>query len=57
MQQQMRFLEMAAPVWASLDDEQRSEVVAVLARLIVQAVAGRIETVEAVTADEETEDE
>lgn len=54
MQQQMRLLEMVSPVWASLDDEQRSEVVAVLARLIVQNTAARVERV---VEDEENNDE
>lgn len=54
MQRQMRLLETRSPVWASLDDQQRSEAVAVLARLIVQAAAARIE---AVSEDEENEDE
>ena len=50
MQRQMSLLETRSPVWASLDDEQRSEAVAVLARLVVQAAAARIE-------DEENENE
>lgn len=54
MQRQMRLLETRSPVWASLDDEQRSEAVAVLARLIVQAAAARVK---AVGEDEESEDE
>lgn len=54
MQRQMRLLETRSPVWASLDDEQQSEAVAVLARLIVQAAAARVK---AVGEDEESEDE
>jgi len=50
VQRQMSLLETRSPVWASLDDEQRSEAVAVLARLVVQAAAARIE-------DEENENE
>jgi hypothetical protein len=50
----MKLLETISPVWASLDDEQRSEVVAVLARLIVQTAAARVETV---VEDEENDDE
>lgn len=54
MQRQMRLLETRSSVWASLNDEQRREAVAVLARLIVQIAAGRVE---AVVEDEEVEDE
>lgn len=48
MQQQMSFLETptspgAAPVWATLDETQRAEVVALLARLIAQGAARRSE--------------
>jgi hypothetical protein len=50
----MRLLETRSSVWASLDHEQRSETVAVLARLILQAVAVRLE---AVVEDEENKDE
>jgi hypothetical protein len=50
----MRLLETRSPVWALLDNEQRREAVAVLARLILQAAAARIE---AVVEDEENEDE
>jgi hypothetical protein len=43
VQRQMSFLETvvrgAAPVWAALDDAQRAEVVATLARLIVKMAA------------------
>jgi hypothetical protein len=49
----MRLLETRSPVWASIDNEQRSEAVTVLARLILQAVAARVEAVEV----EENEDE
>ena len=54
MQRQMRLLETRSPVWTSLDDQERSEAVAALARLIVQAAAARVE---AVVEDEENEDE
>lgn len=54
MQRQMILLATRSPVWGSLDHEQRSEAVAVLARLIVQAAAARVE---AVVEDEENEDE
>jgi hypothetical protein len=43
VQRQMSFLETcargAAPVWAALDDTQRAEVLAALARLIVKMAA------------------
>ena len=59
MKQQMSFLEIlpsanAAPVWAALDDQQRGEVVATLARLIAKMAANRSETA---VADEEKDDE
>ncbi len=55
----MSFLEIlpsanAAPVWAALDDQQRGEVVATLARLIAKMAANRSETA---VADEEKDDE
>jgi hypothetical protein len=50
----MRLLETRSPVWASIDNEQRSEAVAVLARLILQAAAARVE---AAVEVEENEDE
>jgi hypothetical protein len=46
VQQQMSFLETsrptgAAPVWATLDEQQRAEVAATLARLIAKVAAPR----------------
>lgn len=60
MQQQMSFLETpapqgAAPVWAALDEAQRAEGVAVLARVMARMAAPRRAV--AGTDDPETGDE
>ena len=59
MQRQMTFLEAAvrgaAPVWAALDDAQRAEVVATLARLIVK-MAARAEGPAAIVHEEQDDE-
>jgi hypothetical protein len=62
MQQQMSFLEMSpppgtAPVWAALDEQQRAEVVTILARLIVQVATAARNRVHAAPVSGGTADE
>jgi len=57
---QMSFLETpppagVAPVWTALDDEQRAEVVATLARLIAKVAVGRNDELEAETTEKSDE--